>query len=137
VVVALISGALIYSISQEAGTSDLTEGVKVGSLTDEVLVLEQVFKNYGKVNALSGLNLRVREGEILGLVGPDGAGKTTTLRIMSTLLKPDSGVVQVCGIDAQTEGNKVKRSIGYVPDLPLLYDNLTAFDGSSTVSILG
>ncbi|MFW0859230.1 MAG: ATP-binding cassette domain-containing protein [Dehalococcoidia bacterium] len=97
-------------------------------MTEEVIVLEQVFKNYGKITALSGLNLRVANGEILGLVGPNGAGKTTALRIMSTLLKPDSGVVQVCGIDAQTESNKVKRSIGYLPDLPLLYESLTVFE---------
>jgi ABC-type multidrug transport system ATPase subunit len=98
------------------------------SLTDEVLVLEQVFKSYSKVTALSGLNLRVREGEILGLVGPDGAGKTTALKIMATLLKPDSGVVQVCGINAQTASNNVKASIGYLPDLPLLYEAITVFE---------
>ncbi|MCL0029663.1 ABC transporter ATP-binding protein [Dehalococcoidia bacterium] len=100
----------------------------MGSLTDEVIVLEDVSKNYGKTAALSGLSLRVKEGEILGLVGPDGAGKTTTLKIISTLLKPDSGVVQVCGVDAQTADSSVKASIGYLPDLPLLYENLTVFD---------
>lgn len=98
------------------------------SLTDEVIVLEHVSKNYGKTAALSGLNLRVKEGEILGLVGPDGAGKTTTLKVISTLLKPDSGVVQVCGVDVQTASNNVKASMGYLPDLPLLYENLTVFE---------
>ncbi|MCL0091023.1 ABC transporter ATP-binding protein [Dehalococcoidia bacterium] len=97
-------------------------------MTDEVIVLEDVSKNYGKTAALSGLSLRVKEGEILGLVGPDGAGKTTTLKIISTLLKPDSGVVQVCGVDAQTADSSVKASIGYLPDLPLLYENLTVLD---------
>jgi ABC-2 type transport system ATP-binding protein len=97
-------------------------------VSSDILILQQVFKSYGKVRAVSGLDLRVREGEILGLVGPNRAGKTTTFKIMSTLLKPDSGLVQVCGFDAQTESNKVKRSIGYVPDVPLLYENLTAFD---------
>ncbi|MCL0065429.1 ABC transporter ATP-binding protein, partial [Dehalococcoidia bacterium] len=100
----------------------------MGSLTDEVIVLEDVSKHYGKTTALSGLSLKVKEGEILGLVGPDGAGKTTTLKIISSLLKPDSGVVQVCGVDAKTASNNVKSSIGYLPDLPLLYENLTVFD---------
>ncbi|MCI2425573.1 ATP-binding cassette domain-containing protein [Candidatus Acetothermia bacterium] len=98
------------------------------NLTDEVLVLEQVVKSYGKVAALSGLNLSVREGEILGLVGSDGAGKTTALKIMATLLKPDSGVVQICGVNAQTESNEAKRAISYLPDLPLLYETLTVFE---------
>lgn len=93
-----------------------------------MLILERVFKNYGKVTALSGLNLRVKEGEILGLVGPNGAGKTTTLKILSALLKPDSGIVIVDDIDVQTDPFNAKKLLGYLPDIPLLYESFTLFD---------
>jgi ABC-2 type transport system ATP-binding protein len=97
-------------------------------MSNDVLILERVFKNYGKVEALSGLNLRVSEGEILGLVGPNGAGKTTTLKILSALLKPDAGVVSLDGINVQTDPFQVKKLLGYLPDLPLLYEGFTLFD---------
>ncbi|MCL0090820.1 ABC transporter ATP-binding protein [Dehalococcoidia bacterium] len=97
-------------------------------MSDDILILEQVFKSYGKVMALSGLNLRVRAGEILGLVGPNGAGKTTTCKILSALLKPDSGVVSVDGIDVQTDPFRAKKLLGYLPDLPLLYEGFSVFD---------
>ncbi|MCL0041313.1 ABC transporter ATP-binding protein [Dehalococcoidia bacterium] len=95
-------------------------------MANDVLILEQVFKSYGRVSALSGLNLRVKEGEILGL--PNGAGKTTTLKILSALLKPDSGIVSVGGVDVQSDPRGARRLIGYLPDLPLLYDELTVLD---------
>ncbi|MCL0063944.1 ABC transporter ATP-binding protein [Dehalococcoidia bacterium] len=97
-------------------------------MSDDILILEQVFKSYGKVMALSGLNLRVKAGEILGLVGPNGAGKTTTCKILSALLKPDSGVVSVDGIDVQTDPFRAKKLLGYLPDLPLLYEGFSVFD---------
>ena len=97
-------------------------------MSDDILILDEVFKSYGKVMALSGLNLRVKEGEILGLVGPNGAGKTTTLKILSALLKPDSGVVSLDGIDVQTDPLRAKKLLGYLPDLPLLYESFTVFD---------
>jgi ABC-2 type transport system ATP-binding protein len=93
-----------------------------------MLILDQVFKNYGKVRALSGLNLRVSEGEILGLVGPNGAGKTTTLKILAALLKHDAGQVFVEGINVQTDPFKTKKLLGYLPDTPLLYEGFTLFD---------
>jgi ABC-2 type transport system ATP-binding protein len=97
-------------------------------MSNDVLILERVFKNYGKVRALSGLDLRVKEGEILGLVGPNGAGKTTTLKILASLLKPDAGVVSLDGINVQTDPFKIKKLIGYLPDTPLLYEGFTLFD---------
>jgi ABC-2 type transport system ATP-binding protein len=97
-------------------------------MSNDMLILDQVFKNYGKVRALSGLNLRVSEGEILGLVGPNGAGKTTTLKILAALLKPDAGRVSVDGINVQTDPFKTKKLLGYLPDTPLLYEGFTLFD---------
>jgi ABC-2 type transport system ATP-binding protein len=100
----------------------------VGNLANSVLVLEQVRKDYGKVKALCGLNLRVNRGEILGFVGPNGAGKTTTLKVLAGLIKPDSGIVSLNAIDLQTDVKNAKRSLGYLPDTPLLYENLTLSD---------
>lgn len=97
-------------------------------MSNDIIILEQVFKSYGTVMALSDLSLRVKEGEILGLVGPNGAGKTTTLKILSAVLKPDSGVVSMGGIDVQTDPLKAKKLLGYLPDLPLLCESLTIFD---------
>ena len=97
-------------------------------MSDDILILDEVFKSYGKVMALSGLNLRVKEGETLGIVGPNGAGKTTTFKILSALLKPDSGVVSLDGVDVQADPLKAKKLLGYLPDLPLLFERLTVFD---------
>ena len=99
-----------------------------GDTTNDILILDQVFKSYSKVSALSGLNLRVKEGDILGFVGPNGAGKTTALKILSALLKPDSGVVSVGRVDVQSDPQGAKKVIGYLPDLPLLYDDLTVLN---------
>jgi ABC-2 type transport system ATP-binding protein len=66
------------------------------------------------VEAVKGINLRVREGEIFGFLGPNGAGKSTTLRMLSTLLPPDSGTLFIAGYDVRREPRKVRRSIGYV-----------------------
>jgi ABC-2 type transport system ATP-binding protein len=86
---------------------------------------EDVFKVYGPVRALSGLNLSVRPREVYGLLGPNGAGKTTTLRILSALETPTSGRVRVLGYDPATQRVEVKRSTGYVAESAVLYESLT------------
>ncbi|HXY56561.1 MAG TPA: ABC transporter ATP-binding protein [Nitrososphaerales archaeon] len=82
-------------------------------------------KMYGSFCALNGLNLRVMPGEIYGLLGPNGAGKTTTLRITAGLIEPTSGSVAVSGSDATKEPLKAKAQIGYVAEVPILYESLT------------
>lgn len=89
-----------------------------------MLEIKNLYKKYGDFHALDGLNLEISEGELFGFVGPNGAGKTTTLRILAGLLKADSGSVQIRGIDALKKNGLLKDSIGYVPDLFGLYDNL-------------
>jgi ABC-2 type transport system ATP-binding protein len=92
-----------------------------------VIELTELTKSYTKneKRALDNLSIRVKSGELYGFLGPNGAGKTTTIKIMIGLLRPDSGSVSVGGIDVLKEPVAAKRIIGYVPDEPLLYENMT------------
>ncbi len=76
--------------------------------------LRDLFKSYGPVRALNGLNLGVPKGSLYGLLGPNGAGKSTAIRIICTLLDPDSGHVEVGGRDALFEEKEIRRRLGYV-----------------------
>lgn len=89
-----------------------------------MLKIENLFKRYGRLQALNGLNMEVKQGEIYGFVGPNGAGKTTTIRIISGLLTFDSGNIFIDG--GRTNGNytKLKSMIGFVPDFFGVYENL-------------
>jgi ABC-2 type transport system ATP-binding protein len=87
--------------------------------------LAGVAKRYGEITALAGLTLDVREGEVLGLVGENGAGKTTALRCLVGLLAPDSGAVRIDGIDVQAQPLEARRRLSFVPDGAPLYQNLS------------
>lgn len=82
-------------------------------------------KKYGKVAALDGLSLDVGEGEIYGVIGPDGAGKTSLFRILATLLLPDGGRAEVDGLDVVKDYRALRRRIGYMPGRFSLYQDLT------------
>jgi len=82
-------------------------------------------KRYGSFSALNGLNFEVLPGEIYGLLGPNGAGKTTTLRITAGLIEPSGGSVVVSGFDATKDPIHAKSQIGYVAEIPILYESLT------------
>ncbi len=81
-------------------------------------------KRYGKVVALSGLNLTIQKGECFGYIGPNGAGKTTTIRILSTLLQPTWGEAKVCGHTVGYESRLIRPLIGYVPDFFGAYEDM-------------
>lgn len=87
---------------------------------------EHLTKRYGKLEALSDLNLSISKGKVFGFIGPNGAGKSTTMMILSTLLAPTSGKAFVCGYDVMKEADEVKRCVGYMPDFFGVYDNLKA-----------
>jgi len=87
--------------------------------------LERVTKSYGELQALRGLTLEVRPGEVFGLLGRNGAGKTTALRILTGLLTPDSGSVELDGVDVLRQPLEARRKVAFVPDGAPLYSNLS------------
>jgi len=89
------------------------------------LQAEDVRRAWGECRAVGGVSLQLREGEIYGLVGPDGAGKTTLIRILVSLVVPDAGRVQLQGHDTVTQRNYVRSHVGYMPQRFSLYPDLT------------
>ncbi len=87
--------------------------------------------NRGKVKALKGVSFEVEEGEIFGLIGPDGAGKTTLFRILTTLMLADSGTAMVDGHDVVKEYKQIRRHIGYMPGRFSLYQDMTVEENLS------
>jgi ABC-2 type transport system ATP-binding protein len=83
-------------------------------------------RRYGELVAVNHLSLEVRPGEILGFLGPNGAGKTTTLKVCAGLLRPDAGEVVVAGASLRHEPLRARGSMGFVPDVPFLYERLNA-----------
>ena len=82
-------------------------------------------KSFGEIKAVRNISFEIKEGEIFGLIGPNGSGKTTTLRIVATLLKPDSGSVKIFGYDVQKNGEKIREMISYLPEDAGAYKNLS------------
>ena len=91
-----------------------------------MIELQQVTKRYGDLLAVNALDLQVREGEIIGIVGHNGAGKSTTLKMIAGLIAPTSGAVRVLGYDMAKESTTAKRDLGYLPEENPLYENMTA-----------
>ena len=85
-------------------------------------------KYYGDVQALKGINFSVKPGEIVGLLGPNGAGKTTSIKILTGYLQPDSGSVQVDGLDVLNHREQVQARVGYLPESTPLYGELSVQD---------
>jgi ABC-2 type transport system ATP-binding protein len=100
------------------------------------VLVDEVTKRFGDETAINGLNLDVPEGSILGLIGPSGAGKTTTVRLMTGALAPDSGTVSVLGEDPRDFTRATRERIGYMPQLFTLYPDLTARENVDFVASL-
>ncbi|MFN8007455.1 MAG: ATP-binding cassette domain-containing protein [Terriglobia bacterium] len=90
-----------------------------------MIEVEQLSKKYGSVKAIDNVSFRVEKGEILGFLGPNGAGKTTTMRILTCFLPATEGTARVAGFDVFKQAMEVKRRIGYLPENPPLYDEMT------------
>ncbi len=89
------------------------------------ITLQHISKSYKKVKALDNVSFDVKPGELFGLIGPDGAGKTTLFRILTTLLIPDEGIAGVAGLDVVKDYKAIRRSVGYMPGRFSLYQDLT------------
>ncbi|MEJ5306792.1 MAG: ABC transporter ATP-binding protein [candidate division WOR-3 bacterium] len=92
-----------------------------------VVKVENLKKNFGKVQALKGINFEVNQGEIFGLIGPNGAGKSTCLRILSTILSKSEGNVEIFGYDISRK-MEIKKIISYLPEDAGAYKNLKGID---------
>ena len=90
--------------------------------------VERLTKRYGKIEALGGVDLRVPEGAVFGLVGPNGAGKTTLIKALVGSLRPTEGRVSVLGLNPLRDRARLRQRIGYMPQSPALYDDLSARD---------
>lgn len=93
-----------------------------------MITVQHVSKYYGAHAAVRDLDFKIDEGECVGFLGLNGAGKTTTLRMLSCLLLPTSGRVTVRGIDAEEDPHEIRKFIGFLPDTPPLYDEMTVLD---------
>src|SRR5947209_4999907 len=84
-------------------------------MQEPIIVIDQLKKSYGKIQAVKGISMSVERGEIFGFLGPNGAGKTTTIRCMLDVIRPTSGMIRVLGMDAQHDKMELHQHIGYLP----------------------
>ena len=93
-----------------------------------MIELLHLTKRFGDLVAVQDLSLTVGRGEFFALLGPNAAGKTTTIKLIAGLVKPSAGVARVAGWDVQTQPLEARRRLAYVPDVPFLYDKLTPWE---------
>ena len=93
-----------------------------------MIEIDGLYKYYGDYRALGPLSATIEDGEIVGLLGLNGAGKTTTLRVLACDLLPSAGTVRVGGVDVVAEPHRVRQMIGYLSDVPPLYDEMSVGD---------
>jgi ABC-2 type transport system ATP-binding protein len=93
-----------------------------------MIKIDAVSKRFGEVQAVDRLSLQVNPGEVFGLLGPNGSGKTTTVKMMMGLLTPDQGEIRVVDLDPTTDSQAVKAAIGYVSEESILFSSMTPHD---------
>jgi ABC-2 type transport system ATP-binding protein len=93
-----------------------------------MIELSHIVKKFGDLVAVNDLSLTLQRGEFFAVLGPNAAGKTTTIRILTGLIKPTSGTTRVAGFDVQTHPLEVRQRLAYVPDFPFLYEKLTPWE---------
>ncbi len=96
-----------------------------------MIVINKISKSYNKTPALQNISLEIQKGELFGLIGPDGAGKTTLMRILMTLLLPDSGEAKMNGLNVVKEFKKIRSLVGYMPGRFSLYQDLSVEENLS------
>jgi ABC-2 type transport system ATP-binding protein len=93
-----------------------------------MIELDRLVKNFGDLVAVNDLTLKIGRGEFFAMLGPNAAGKTTTIKMITGLIKPTSGRARICGFDIQSQPLQARQCLAYVPDFPFLYDKLTAWE---------
>ncbi len=93
-----------------------------------MIEVQNLSKSYGDYTAVSDVSFTATKGQIVGFLGPNGAGKTTTIRMLATYLPPSSGTARVAGYDVVTQSDKVRQRIGYLPENPPLYSEMTVLE---------
>ena len=114
--------------------ADVTFSLEVSMEPEILLETENLVRTFGAVRAVDGLDLQVRAGEMIGLVGPDGAGKTTTMRLLCGALQPTSGSIRVAGYDIPGQVEKAREQIGYLAQRFSLYGDLTVTENLSSLA---
>jgi ABC-2 type transport system ATP-binding protein len=93
-----------------------------------MIELVQLVKKFGDLTAVDNLTLTIPRGEFFAMLGPNAAGKTTTLKILAGLMKPTSGIARVGGFNVETDSLQARQCMAFVPDFPFLYDKLTPWE---------
>ena len=110
---------------------DITNQLIYNFLGDKKMIkLNNISKAYGKsdVKAVDDLSLEIKDGEIFGFLGPNGAGKSTTIKMITGILSPDSGSIEINGINMAKDATKAKMDIGFVPDNHETYETLKGIE---------
>lgn len=98
------------------------------AIMDCMIELKNLTKKFGGLTAVDNLSLSISAGEIYGFIGPNGAGKTTTIKILAGLLLPTSGEASINGFNIAQKPEQAKKSIGYIPDDPYVYERMTGYE---------
>lgn len=94
-------------------------------MTQEKIQIKNLTKSFGKITAIKNLSLEIPCGKMIGIVGPDGSGKTTLMRLLAALMLPSSGSITWAGLDSVKHSQKIQENIGYMPQRFGLYEDLT------------
>ena len=93
-----------------------------------MIELHNLVKKFGDLAAVNDVSLKIGRGEFFAMLGPNAAGKTTTIKLLTGLMKPTAGTACICGFDVQAQPLEARRRMAYVPDFPFLYEKLTAWE---------
>ena len=104
--------------------------------TNQILEIIDLKKSFGEKQVLKGINLKINKGSIIGYIGPNGAGKSTTVKIIMGLVTGYTGEIRIFGEDISKDDGSYKKKIGYVPEVPEIYDSLTGKEYLTLISQL-
>ena len=110
------------------GVVILSNEKKLNSVNGNLITIKNLTKKYGKICVVNNISLNIKKGEIIGFLGLNGAGKTTTMDMVTSCLYPTSGTIEIGGYDIFKNPIEAKKLVGYLPDIPPVYDKLTVLE---------